>query len=141
MVRPEAAGEEPKLVLHLDQAAIVASQRRLRARLRRALPPGRVPPERRPGLVLLPTARRPAAGRNLVVTIHGLESRPEAVEASLSEVPTGQSPGRRSGTGTTSPLSSPPGHWPASCLPTRRSIPTTAFRCSPIPWAVWWRER
>jgi len=69
---------EPWLVTTLDRAALLASQRRFTAQLRGALlPRSSSDATRRYGLSLDKGWNRAAAGKNLVVFIHGLNSSPE----------------------------------------------------------------
>ena len=82
--RAEDRRDEPRLVIRLDRAALMASRRRFKAWFRNALMeklPGR---SRDFGLALDDQWHRAPADRNLVVFIHGLNSRPEELAELLA---------------------------------------------------------
>ncbi|NQU22962.1 MAG: alpha/beta hydrolase [Candidatus Nealsonbacteria bacterium] len=76
-------GNDWRLVIKLDRAALSASQRRFKAKLRNALMSLR-PDRRTYGLIFDENWDRTPAERNLVVLIHGLNSTPAKVDALLA---------------------------------------------------------
>jgi hypothetical protein len=85
VLRPEDQHGEPYLVIKLDRAALLASKRRFKARLRTALLRIR-PSTREYGLILEDNWHQAPAGRNLVVVVHGLDSSPEKVATLLESI-------------------------------------------------------
>jgi pimeloyl-ACP methyl ester carboxylesterase len=73
---PDTLRSEPHLVIQMDRAALMASQRRFKAKLRRAWLHW-LPANRQYGLSLDPGWERVPEDRNLVVFVHGLDSDPE----------------------------------------------------------------
>jgi len=76
--RPVDEQEEPRLVIELDEAALLASQRRFKAWLREALlsrREGREPAEF--GLAFDESWDQAPTERKLVILVHGLDSEPE----------------------------------------------------------------
>lgn len=83
-VQRPAAGGDPWLVITMDEAALLESQRKFTKRLRGAiLRTGR---QKRTtyGLALKSGWHRAPAGKDLVITVHGLNSEPEAMEPLLA---------------------------------------------------------
>jgi len=80
----ENPGDPPRLVIILDRAALLASQRRFQASLRTAFLPRPSSGERSYGLVLDENWKEAPAERDLVVLVHGLKSSPEHVAGLLA---------------------------------------------------------
>lgn len=78
-------GGQPRLVIKLDRAALLASERRFKARLRHAWLRKR-PSTRRYGLALEEGWDRAPADRDFVVVLHGLDSGPEKVRPLLDAI-------------------------------------------------------
>ena len=80
-------GGEPGLVISVDRAALLASQRRFTKQLREAMRVKRSDGNAvRYGLVLDERSDHAAPGRRLVVYVHGLNSAPQSGEALLATV-------------------------------------------------------
>ena len=75
---------EPRLVIWLDRAALLASKRRFKASLRNALLRLRPGDKDRRGLVFDDGWSEAPAEKNLVVFLHGFNSNPEVLEGLLS---------------------------------------------------------
>jgi hypothetical protein len=71
-----ADGGQSRLIVQLDRTALLASQRRLTARIRRAFERHR-PPAADRGLQLDEGWQEAAADRSIVVLLHGLDAQPE----------------------------------------------------------------
>lgn len=85
-VEPAAeAGAEPSLVIMLDRAALLASERRLKASLRNSWAAERIA-RRGYGLKLDDQWAAAPADKNLVIVIHGLDSSPEKCEALMAAI-------------------------------------------------------
>ena len=82
--RPEGESDQPRLVITLDRAALLASRRHFTARLREALLHWRGGGKRQYGLVPDEGWSRAPAKRNLVVFVHGIESQPRQLEGLLT---------------------------------------------------------
>jgi len=74
--QPEEEGDQPRLVIQLDRAALVSSKRHFQARLRSAWLRRR-PSAKQYGLTLDDGWDQAPANQNLVVVVHGLDSSPE----------------------------------------------------------------
>ncbi len=82
--RPENEQDEPRLVIELDRAALLASRRRFKAWLREALLARREGRESAEfGLKLDEQWDKTPTERNLVLLVHGLDSEPELVDSLL----------------------------------------------------------
>ena len=84
--RPEGVIDQPRLVITLDRAALLASRRRFKARLRGALVLWRGGGARQYGLAADEGWSRTPIEKNLVVFVHGIESQPQELEGLLSMV-------------------------------------------------------
>jgi len=82
---------EPRLVVTLDRAALLASTRRFKARLRKAWS-RTVPTAGEYGLALTDDLEKRPADRNLVVLVHGLHSSPRQLEELTATIRSGGFP-------------------------------------------------
>ncbi len=78
--------EQRRLVIELDQAALMSSQRRFKAMLRNALTSRRGDNKANHGLKFDDDWHRAAANNKLVVFVHGLHSDPQAADYLLGQV-------------------------------------------------------
>ena len=79
--RPRAAGDDPWLVITLDQAALLESQRRFKRRIRDALLLSRKKAGGlQYGLALDEGWQKARGGRDVVVSVHGLNSGPYSMD-------------------------------------------------------------
>jgi len=77
---------QPRLVIYLDRAALLASRRRLKAYLRHAFERATRGSRKKYGLVLGDRWNRHPADRNLVVFIHGIHSDPHTGEGLFAAI-------------------------------------------------------
>jgi hypothetical protein len=85
VVQPEEEGGQPRLLIRLDRAALLASQRRFQARLRNAWLRRR-PSPRTYGLTFDDGWDQAPASQRLVVVVHGLDSSPQQVDPLLEAI-------------------------------------------------------